>query len=38
MWWQNMKMKLLFVAAIILLALVIFFIACFSGGNCLKRK
>ena len=36
MWMQNMKMKLLFGVAILLLALVIFLLVCFTGGNCLK--
>lgn len=34
MWWQNMKVKILVVAAVLLLALVIFLSVCFSGGNC----
>ena len=37
-WWQNCKMKLVLALAVILLAVVIFLIACFSGGkNCTKR-
>lgn len=29
-WWQNMKMKLIIVAAVVLLAVVIFLMICFS--------
>eukprot|EP00201_Polytomella_parva_P018925 CAMPEP_0175071712 /NCGR_PEP_ID=MMETSP0052_2-20121109/19406_1 /TAXON_ID=51329 ORGANISM="Polytomella parva, Strain SAG 63-3" /NCGR_SAMPLE_ID=MMETSP0052_2 /ASSEMBLY_ACC=CAM_ASM_000194 /LENGTH=137 /DNA_ID=CAMNT_0016338935 /DNA_START=270 /DNA_END=683 /DNA_ORIENTATION=+ len=36
MWWQNCKMKLVIAMAVILLAVVIFLLVCFSGGNCLK--
>lgn len=37
MWWQNCKMKLVMLFAVILLAVVIFLLVCFSGGNCLKK-
>ncbi|KAJ9534732.1 hypothetical protein QJQ45_013096 [Haematococcus lacustris] len=37
MWWQNCKMKLVMAFAVILLAVVVFLLVCFSGGNCLKR-
>ncbi|GFR41751.1 hypothetical protein Agub_g2506 [Astrephomene gubernaculifera] len=37
MWWQNCKMKIVVAFAVILLALVIFLLVCFSGGNCLKH-
>uniref|UniRef100_A0A7S0RW97 V-SNARE coiled-coil homology domain-containing protein n=1 Tax=Chlamydomonas leiostraca TaxID=1034604 RepID=A0A7S0RW97_9CHLO len=37
MWWQNCKMKLVIAFAVILLAVVIFLLVCFSGGNCLKK-
>lgn len=36
MWWANCKMKLVVVAAVLLLALIIFVLVCFSGGNCIK--
>ena len=36
MWWQNMKMKLIIVAILLLIAVIIFCAVCFSGGNCLK--
>ncbi|KAG2488537.1 hypothetical protein HYH03_012856 [Edaphochlamys debaryana] len=36
MWWQNCKMKIVVAFAVILLAVVIFLLVCFSGGNCLK--
>jgi hypothetical protein len=36
MWWQNMKMKLIILAILILIAVIIFCAVCFSGGNCLK--
>lgn len=36
MWWQNCKMKLVVAFAVILLAVIIFLLVCFSGGNCLK--
>ncbi|KAG2452164.1 hypothetical protein HYH02_003196 [Chlamydomonas schloesseri] len=36
MWWQNCKMKIVVALAVILLAVVIFLLVCFSGGNCLK--
>ncbi|KAG2452165.1 hypothetical protein HYH02_003197 [Chlamydomonas schloesseri] len=35
-WWQNCKMKIVVALAVILLAVVIFLLVCFSGGNCLK--
>ncbi len=38
MWWQNCRMKLAVLLAIIILAVVIFCLVCFSGGNCLKKK
>ncbi|PNW84222.1 hypothetical protein CHLRE_04g225850v5 [Chlamydomonas reinhardtii] len=36
MWMQNCKMKIVVALAVILLAVVIFLLVCFSGGNCLK--
>jgi vesicle-associated membrane protein 72 len=36
MWWQNCKMKLVVAFAVVLLAVVVFLLVCFSGGNCLK--
>ncbi|PNH06019.1 hypothetical protein TSOC_007685 [Tetrabaena socialis] len=36
MQWQNCKMKIVVALAVILLAVVIFLLVCFSGGNCLK--
>ncbi|PNW84188.1 hypothetical protein CHLRE_04g224800v5 [Chlamydomonas reinhardtii] len=36
LWWQNCKMKIVVALAVILLAVVIFLLVCFSGGNCLK--
>ncbi|GMH35652.1 hypothetical protein BSKO_03520 [Bryopsis sp. KO-2023] len=36
MWFENFKMKVLIVGILLILALVIFLIVCFSGGNCLK--
>lgn len=38
MWWQNCKMKIVVAFAVILLAVIIFLLVCFSGGNCLKSK
>ncbi|GFR41750.1 hypothetical protein Agub_g2505 [Astrephomene gubernaculifera] len=38
MWWQNCRMKLVVLAAVLLLGLVIFLLVCFSGGNCLKKN
>ncbi len=32
-----MKMKLIIAAIVLVLALIIFLMACFSGGNCLKH-
>lgn len=37
MWWQNMKMKLIIAAVVVVLAFIIFLMACFSGRNCLKH-
>lgn len=38
MWWQYCKMKLVIFGCLILLAVVIFLIACYSGGrNCTSR-
>ena len=37
MWWQNMKMKLIIAAVVVVLAFIIFLLACFSGRNCLKH-
>ncbi len=37
MWWQNCKMKIVVAFAVILLAVIIFLLVCFSGGNCLKH-
>jgi hypothetical protein len=37
--WQNFKMKIIVVCAVLLLAVVIFLLACFAGGqNCTKKK
>lgn len=36
MWWANCKMKLIVALVLVLLAVVIFCLVCFSGGNCLK--
>lgn len=39
MWWQNMKLKAIIAAIIVVLIFVIFLVACFSGGrNCTKRS
>lgn len=39
LWWQNTKMKVIVVAAVLLLVLTIFLLACFAGGsNCTKPK
>lgn len=39
MWWGNAKMKVIVVAAVLLLVLTIFLLACFAGGsNCTKPK
>ncbi|EFJ40035.1 hypothetical protein VOLCADRAFT_78158 [Volvox carteri f. nagariensis] len=37
MWLQNCKMKIVVAFAVILLAVIIFLLVCFSGGNCLKH-
>ncbi|KXZ50451.1 VAM2/VAMP72 protein [Gonium pectorale] len=37
MWWQNCRMKLLVLFAVLLLGVIIFVLVCFSGGNCLKK-
>lgn len=38
MWWQNTKMKIVVVFAVLLLAVVIFLLACFAGGqNCTQK-
>ena len=38
MWWQSMRMKLLVGLGLVLLIVIIFLIACFSGGrNCTKK-
>jgi hypothetical protein len=33
---QNCRMKLIVLAAVLLLGLVIFLLVCFSGGNCIQ--
>eukprot|EP00199_Chlamydomonas_sp_CCMP681_P006037 CAMPEP_0119106216 /NCGR_PEP_ID=MMETSP1180-20130426/3968_1 /TAXON_ID=3052 ORGANISM="Chlamydomonas cf sp, Strain CCMP681" /NCGR_SAMPLE_ID=MMETSP1180 /ASSEMBLY_ACC=CAM_ASM_000741 /LENGTH=221 /DNA_ID=CAMNT_0007091491 /DNA_START=32 /DNA_END=697 /DNA_ORIENTATION=+ len=39
MWWQYCRMKLLVLLCILILAVVIFVIACFTGGrNCVKKN
>lgn len=38
MWWQNCRMKLVVLFAVLLLGLVIFLLVCFTGTNCLKKK
>lgn len=35
--WQNCKVKLVVLLAVLLLGVVIFLLVCFSGGNCLKK-
>jgi len=35
-WWQNIKMKLVIAGIVVLVAVVIFLLICFSKGNCLK--
>ena len=38
MWWQNMKMKAIIAAVVVVLIFIIFLIGCFSGGrNCTKH-
>lgn len=38
MWWQNLRMKIIVAVAVLLLAVVIFLLACFAGGqNCVKK-
>lgn len=37
-WWQNIKMKLVVAAAVLLLGVVIFLLICFSKTNCLKSS
>eukprot|EP00775_Hariotina_reticulata_P008911 gene8911-9088_t len=38
MWWQNLRMKIIVVIGVLLLAVVIFLLACFaSGQNCVKK-
>ncbi len=36
MWWNNVKIKIFLAVLVLVVVLVIFFIACFSGGNCFK--
>lgn len=39
MWWQNFRMKIIVAFAVVLLAVVIFLLACFAGGqNCTKKR
>uniref|UniRef100_A0A7S0YI16 V-SNARE coiled-coil homology domain-containing protein n=1 Tax=Polytomella parva TaxID=51329 RepID=A0A7S0YI16_9CHLO len=39
MFWQNMRMKIAIFCCVLLLAVVIFLLVCFSGGNnCTKHK
>mmetsp|Transcript_22874 Transcript_22874/g.58319 ORF Transcript_22874/g.58319 Transcript_22874/m.58319 type:complete len:133 (-) Transcript_22874:273-671(-) len=39
MWWNSFKFKMLMVGLVIVLAIVIFLIACYSGGrNCTKKS
>jgi hypothetical protein len=38
MWWNNLKVKILIAFLVLVLAVVIFLLACFAGGNnCTKR-
>ena len=37
MWWQNCRMKLIVLFAVLMLGLVIFLLVCFTGKNCLKK-
>jgi vesicle-associated membrane protein 72 len=37
-WWQNCKVKLIVAGAVILVALVIFLLVCFSGTNCFSKN
>lgn len=39
MWWNNLKVKILIAFLVLVLAVVIFLLACFAGGNnCTKRS
>jgi vesicle-associated membrane protein 72 len=38
MWWQNCRMKLIVLFAVLMLGLVIFLLVCFAGKNCLKKN
>lgn len=33
LWWQNCKVKLVILTAVMLLAVVVFLLVCFSGGE-----
>lgn len=38
MWWQNFRMQIIVIGVVVLLAVVIFLLACFTGGkNCLSK-
>lgn len=38
MWWQNFRMQIIVVGVVVLLAVVIFLLACFTGGkNCVSK-
>jgi len=38
MWWQNFRMQVIVVGVVVLLAVVIFLLACFTGGkNCISK-
>jgi len=39
MWWNKLKMQLMFASALVAFVLVLFLIFCYSGGNdCTKKK
>lgn len=37
-WWQNMKMKLIVISAVVLCLVVVFLLICFSKIDCFNRK
>lgn len=38
-WWQNLRMKIVLALVVVLLAVIIFVLVCFSGGNsCIKKN
>ena len=39
MWWQNLKMKLVFASFVVIVILILFLSFCYSNGNdCTKKK